>query len=162
MTEPTASGTATEYATSHAPTTAPASMYALAAPRLGNPGLLPPAREESATSASIDLVTCSSFLPTKCLSKFALNQPATSDQVVTECCRRKSTKCHRLRGCRRVEKAGFLPVALSPPMPDSRDLPFALLAEREQVAVDELGMRGGEAVRQARIVDFHGPLDQLC
>jgi hypothetical protein len=48
MTEQTASGTATEYATSHAPTTAPASMNAMAAPRLGNPGLLPPAREESA------------------------------------------------------------------------------------------------------------------
>jgi len=28
-----------------------------------------------------------------------------------------------------------------------RDLSFALLAEREQVAVDEVGMRGGQAVR---------------
>ena len=41
-----------------------------------------------------------------------------------------------------------------------RELQFALLAEREQVAVDEVGMRGGEAVRQARIVEFRGPLDQ--
>ena len=40
-------------------------------------------------------------------------------------------------------------------------LPFALLAEREQVAVHEVGMRGGEAVRQARIVDFDRSVDQL-
>jgi hypothetical protein len=30
--------------------------------------------------------------------------------------------------------------------PGLRDLPFALLDEREQVAVDEIGMRGGQAV----------------
>ena len=45
----------------------------------------------------------------------------------------------------------------SPTGADLRDLPFALLAEREQVAVDEVGMRGGEAVRQTRIVDFRQP-----
>src|SRR6266850_1804193 len=44
----------------------------------------------------------------------------------------------------------------------SRDLPLALLEEREQVAIDDVGVRGGEAVRQARVVDFHGALDQLC
>ena len=49
-----------------------------------------------------------------------------------------------------VERAGLVPVALSPLTADLRDLPFALLAEREQVAVDEVGMRGGKAVRQAR------------
>ena len=65
-----------------------------------------------------------------------------------------------LSGRRMVERAGCVPVAL-PPDADLRDLPFALLTEREQVAVDEVGMRGGEAVRQARVVDFHGPLDQL-
>ena len=43
-----------------------------------------------------------------------------------------------------------------------RDLPFALLDEREQVAVDEVGMRTGESMRQAGIVDFRSPLDQLC
>ena len=37
-----------------------------------------------------------------------------------------------------------------------RDLPFALLAKREQVAVDEIGMRRSKAVRQTRIVDPHG------
>ena len=42
-------------------------------------------------------------------------------------------------------------MALSPDS-DLRGLPFA--AEREQVEVDEVGMRGGEAVRQTRIVDF--------
>jgi hypothetical protein len=36
---------------------------------------------------------------------------------------------------------------------DLRDLPFALLDEREQVAVDNVGVGGGEAVREARIVD---------
>ena len=45
---------------------------------------------------------------------------------------------------------------------DLRDLPFPLLDEREQVAVDDVGVRGGEAVREARIVDLHRPLDQLC
>jgi hypothetical protein len=45
---------------------------------------------------------------------------------------------------------------------DLRDLPSAVLDEREQVAVDEVRMRGGEAMRQARIVDFDSPLDQLC
>jgi hypothetical protein len=49
----------------------------------------------------------------------------------------------------------------SPRDPDLRDLPLALLAEREQVAVDEVGVRGGEAVRQTRIIDFHRPFDQL-
>ncbi len=43
----------------------------------------------------------------------------------------------------------------------SGDFPLGPLAERQQVAVDELGVRGGEAMRKARIVDFHGPLDQL-
>src|SRR4029077_14431060 len=41
-----------------------------------------------------------------------------------------------------------------------RDLPFALADKREQVAVDEIGMRGGQAVRQARIVDFDSTGDQ--
>jgi hypothetical protein len=41
-----------------------------------------------------------------------------------------------------------------PSPPDLRGLQFALLAEGKQVAVDEVGMRGGEAVRQTRIVDF--------
>src|SRR3954470_14592397 len=36
----------------------------------------------------------------------------------------------------------------------SRDFPLALSDERKQVAVDEIGMRGGETVRQAWIVDF--------
>ncbi len=66
-----------------------------------------------------------------------------------------------LSGRRMVERAGCVPVAL-PPDADLRDLPFALLTEREQVAVDEVGMRGGEAVREARIVDFNGPFDQPC
>src|SRR5262245_432782 len=42
-----------------------------------------------------------------------------------------------------------------------RDLPFAVLDKREQVAVDEIGMRGGQAMRQARIVDFDSTFDQL-
>ncbi len=45
---------------------------------------------------------------------------------------------------------------------ESRDLPLALLTEHEQVAIDNVGVRRGEAVRQARIVDFHRPFDQLC
>jgi hypothetical protein len=36
------------------------------------------------------------------------------------------------------------------------------LQKLQQVGVDLIRMRGGEAVRQARIVDFHSPLDQLC
>src|SRR5262245_62671773 len=43
-----------------------------------------------------------------------------------------------------------------------RDLSFALLNEREQVPVDEIGMRGGQSVREARIVDFARAFDQLC
>ena len=50
------------------------------------------------------------------------------------------------------------------PRPDSiaglRDLLFGLLAERQQVAVDEVGMRGSEPVRQTRIVDFCCSLDR--
>ena len=38
-----------------------------------------------------------------------------------------------------------------------RDLPCAVLAKREHVAVDEIGMRGGEGTRQTRIVDLRGP-----
>src|SRR6185436_5472250 len=45
---------------------------------------------------------------------------------------------------------------------DLRDLPLVLLNEREQIAVDDLGVRGGETVRETRIVDLHSPLDQLC
>ena len=62
---------------------------------------------------------------------------------------------------RRVLGRGRIrPMALSLDA-DLRDLPFALLDEREQVAVDDVGVRGGEAVREARIVDLHDPLDQL-
>src|SRR5687768_14612207 len=53
-----------------------------------------------------------------------------------------------------VNRLGHVP-SLSPPK-RSGDIPFVLLAEREQVAVDEIRMRGGEAVWQARIVDLHG------
>src|SRR5688572_15748070 len=42
------------------------------------------------------------------------------------------------------------------------NLPFALLAEREQVAVHNVGMCGGEPMRQARIVDFDSSLNQRC
>jgi hypothetical protein len=63
--------------------------------------------------------------------------------------------------CQMVERAGFIFVALAPDA-DLHGLQFALLAEREQVAVDEVGMRGGEAMRQAGIVDLHGACDQLC
>lgn len=36
------------------------------------------------------------------------------------------------------------------------------LTECKQVAVDEVGMRGGQAVGQARVVDLPGSLDQPC
>ena len=60
-----------------------------------------------------------------------------------------------------AERAGFVPISLSPRYPDLRNLPRALLAEREQVTIDDVGMRGGEAVRQPRMVNLHRPLDQL-
>lgn len=60
---------------------------------------------------------------------------------------------------------GAGPVALSrltAAAAELRGLPFALLTEREQIAVNQIGMRGGEAMRQARIVDLDGPVDQPC
>ena len=45
---------------------------------------------------------------------------------------------------------GFV-LSPSPPDADLHRLQFALLSEREEVAVDEVGMRGGEAVRQTRL-----------
>ena len=44
----------------------------------------------------------------------------------------------------------------------SGDPPFLPLAEREQVTVDEVGMRGGQTMRKARIIDFHRAFNQLC
>src|SRR5262249_15971981 len=41
------------------------------------------------------------------------------------------------------------------------DLPFPLLNEREQVAVDDVRMRRGEPVRETGIIEFRGSLDQL-
>ena len=65
----------------------------------------------------------------------------------------------------RISMSLDLAISLPLPFPNRvllRDLSFALVAEREQVAIDEVGMRGGEAVRQARIVDLRRTLDQLC
>ncbi len=42
----------------------------------------------------------------------------------------------------------------------SRDAALSLLDEREEVAVDQIGMRGGEPVRQAWIVDLDRSFDQ--
>ena len=66
----------------------------------------------------------------------------------------------RTRDARTVSEACRIATSVLGEHPE--DLPFAALAECEQIPVDEVGMRGGEAVRQARIVDFHSPLDQLC
>ena len=90
-------------------------------------------------------------------------QPSADGQVVT-----------RTSSDARSEQLHELPLVTSVTRRDSdsrcrcrassglRDLPFALLDEREQVAVDEVGMRTGESMRQAGIVDFGSPLDQLC
>ena len=40
------------------------------------------------------------------------------------------------------------------------DLSLALLDECEQVPVDEVGVRGDQAVREPRVVDFDRALDQ--
>src|SRR5215204_4322764 len=59
--------------------------------------------------------------------------------------------------------SGVVASMVPSPSPDSSHQGrLALPAECEQVAVHEISMRGGEAVRQTRIVDFFGPLDQLC